>query len=296
VLAAGITYDLRLDLELALAGVLQADQKVAHTAQVEVYTQLHTGPPPVAPAHCGMVDEFTDAVLAPFVAMTVVNDGANRCTSVAATTGLHVGVDNDATTGCNRQGSPIHAAAAAAASAAAPDKNQPDEHGSATVPRSSTEPSSERSDCDEAKGTCRGEATRAGADSDGAKCSAPPAGLPQSQCEPTQDCVSRAAACSSPAPLTVASTTALAAAAERQYQALRDAAAATVLAYDYNSITASLETTPWMSFWQEMLFVVPNMAGWLIREPNLLAALRGEQVQFGAWLLRLCLWLLLLLL
>ena len=48
-----------------------------------------------------------------------------------------------------------------------------------------------------------------------------------------------------------------------------------VLAYDYNSLTTTLETMPWMDLLHEMCFVVPNMLGWLVGYPNLLGHLRG---------------------
>ena len=53
---------------------------------------------------------------------------------------------------------------------------------------------------------------------------------------------------------------------------------AAVLAYDYNSLTVAYESTPWMAFLLEVLFVGPNFAGWFIGEPNLLAWFRGACV------------------
>jgi len=52
-------------------------------------------------------------------------------------------------------------------------------------------------------------------------------------------------------------------------------APAWALAYNYVSVMATIETMPWMSFVHELMFVLPNIVGWFIGQPNLLARLRG---------------------
>ena len=226
VLTPGITYDVLLDVELAVAGGVQGSQDEAffyRSGHMEAYVQLCTGGAAVPAAECHMDQDHAH----------FVRNGGRAGQQQQQQLKMQSGGADDSV---DESQPSVDAHTTAGGDSSAQDAD--------TL---SSDPGTGATECTEDGAACSSSCAAPGVETHGAKGDA-------------------FGSDNSSAPSHASSSLPAAAAFSEEH---------VVLAYDYNSITTTIETMPWMAFFHEILFVFPNMLGWFVGAPNVLSSLKG---------------------